>query len=269
MTDPAPASRSGPRTPEGKARSARNALRHGLRSSSFVLLPHEDPEAFTALVAELRRVHAPADAIEALYVDAIAIAIWRELRVDRMEAEAMADIPPAEAGRSCGTDLTSAGNRASLATLARYRQLVQQEHRRALEMLRRHRALTAEAKITNEPVAAEALPRLVAAAPPPPVAAEPLAPAQTGLREAERVRLDPMDTPLLRAMGRDPDLVLPVPGLEPRFWPKAQDRALTGPFPAGGPQPYRRVPGLPWHLWWEQQALAPPAAGAQAPARAA
>ncbi|MCS6780315.1 MAG: hypothetical protein NZ555_11505, partial [Geminicoccaceae bacterium] len=73
---------------------ATGELGRGLRAGRFFLLPHEDADAFAALVDELRRVHAPADAVELLYVDAIAIAIWRELRADRLEAEAMSDVPP-------------------------------------------------------------------------------------------------------------------------------------------------------------------------------
>ena len=139
MAEPTDSRRGGPRTPEGKARSALNALRHGLRAARFCLLPHEDAEAFKAIVAGLRRVHAPTDAVELLYVDAIAVAIWRELRADRLEAEAMADIAPAEPGRSCGSDLAGPAARASLATVARYRASAQAEHRRALRLLEEHR----------------------------------------------------------------------------------------------------------------------------------
>lgn len=142
MSDtPDPARRGGPRTEEGKARSARNALRHGLRAARFALLPEEDPEEFKALVAELRRVHAPTEPIELLQVDAIAVAIWRELRADRLEAEALADLPPAEPGRSCGSDLADPARRAGLATILRYRAQAQAEHRRALLLLEKHRRL--------------------------------------------------------------------------------------------------------------------------------
>ena len=39
----------GPKTPEGKARSAQNALKHGMRAQKYVLLPQEDAAAFAAL----------------------------------------------------------------------------------------------------------------------------------------------------------------------------------------------------------------------------
>ena len=41
---------TGPATPEGKAASARNAVRHGFRSTT-VVLPHEDPAEYDALLA--------------------------------------------------------------------------------------------------------------------------------------------------------------------------------------------------------------------------
>lgn len=47
----------GPRTPEGKARSSQNALKHGLRAQKLVLLKDEDAAEFQdlegALMAEL------------------------------------------------------------------------------------------------------------------------------------------------------------------------------------------------------------------------
>jgi len=132
MVDPSSSSpRGGPRTPEGKARSAKNALRHGLRAARFALLPHEDPEEFRALVAELRERYRPSDPVERELVDAIAVAIWREMRADRLEAEALADVPPADETRTCGSDLEKPAARAGLATIARYRTAAQMERRRA------------------------------------------------------------------------------------------------------------------------------------------
>ena len=44
----------GPKTAEGKARSARNALKHGLRAEKYVVLPEEDADEFAGLEAEVR-----------------------------------------------------------------------------------------------------------------------------------------------------------------------------------------------------------------------
>jgi hypothetical protein len=36
----------GPKTPEGRARAAQNALKHGLRAQKYVLFPAEDAAEF-------------------------------------------------------------------------------------------------------------------------------------------------------------------------------------------------------------------------------
>ncbi len=81
---------TGPKTPEGKARSAANSTRHGLAAAgrtaaSICILgefTHEFEELHAALIAELE----PGTATEALLVEEMATARWRQQRVWVMES---------------------------------------------------------------------------------------------------------------------------------------------------------------------------------------
>jgi hypothetical protein len=50
----------GPRTAAGKARSSRNALKHGLCTHKILMFPKKDPWEFDALETALRAELAPA-----------------------------------------------------------------------------------------------------------------------------------------------------------------------------------------------------------------
>ncbi len=70
---------TGPRTPEGKVRSAQNALKHGLFARTLALAAEPLGEAraeFDALHAELTEHHDPQGPEEALLVERIATAWW-------------------------------------------------------------------------------------------------------------------------------------------------------------------------------------------------
>ena len=56
-------SSTGPRTEEGKARSAQNATKHGLTSRQFVIAPHQREE-FDELQSSLLAELAPQGAVE-------------------------------------------------------------------------------------------------------------------------------------------------------------------------------------------------------------
>ena len=73
---------TGPRTPEGKARSAQNALKHGLAAiSPHAFLAVEDKPAFERLLAGYMRIYNPQHADEVdLLVDA-AYCKWRQQRL--------------------------------------------------------------------------------------------------------------------------------------------------------------------------------------------
>ena len=77
----------GPKTPEGKARSAQNALKHGMRAQKYVVLPDEDAVEFQALEAALLDELAPEGVLQTVLARRVAVAAWRLARADRMEVE--------------------------------------------------------------------------------------------------------------------------------------------------------------------------------------
>jgi hypothetical protein len=89
----APASRKngaksrGPRTAEGKARAAQNALKHGMRAQQYVVLADEDAVEFAALQTALFEELAPEGALQLVLARRVAIAAWRLARADRLAAE--------------------------------------------------------------------------------------------------------------------------------------------------------------------------------------
>jgi hypothetical protein len=75
---------TGPNTPEGKARSARNAVRHGLMSREAVL-PEEDRKDYRNLLAELEAEYHPSGPTQEFLVREMASAQWRLRRLMRVE----------------------------------------------------------------------------------------------------------------------------------------------------------------------------------------
>ena len=138
----------GPKTPEGKARSAQNALKHGMRAQKYVVLPEEDADEFAELQAALIEELAPVGALQTVLARRVAVAAWRLARADRIEADLFAE-------RSWGPDATPGlalirdgnGTR-SFETLLRYRGAAMAEFWRALKTLK---ALQAEQAIDTGP----------------------------------------------------------------------------------------------------------------------
>jgi hypothetical protein len=79
------ASSTGPKTAGGKARSSRNALRHGLRSE-LPVLPGEDPRGWEEHRAGILRSLAPAGPLETELAGRVALSLWRLRRVAAYEA---------------------------------------------------------------------------------------------------------------------------------------------------------------------------------------
>jgi hypothetical protein len=131
----------GPKTSEGKARSAQNALKHGMRAQKYVVLPEEDADEFAGLEAAMLEELAPVGTLQTVLARRVAVAAWRLARADRIETELFAE-------RSWGPHATSGlalirdgnGTR-SFETLLRYRGAAMAEFWRALRTLK---ALQAE-----------------------------------------------------------------------------------------------------------------------------
>ncbi|HMF78985.1 MAG TPA: hypothetical protein VK604_25225 [Bryobacteraceae bacterium] len=80
--DSEPGPSTGPRTPAGKAVSSMNRLTHGCRSEK-VILRHEDPAEYTAIIEDWYHQYNPQTPAERLLVNETAHAQWFLLRNQR------------------------------------------------------------------------------------------------------------------------------------------------------------------------------------------
>jgi hypothetical protein len=140
---------TGPRTPEGKARSGRNALKHGLLSSQ-ILLEHEDPDKLAALKEGLYSDMRPVGALEETLVEKIVACAWlqrRTLRAERALMEyqykRMKDVLPLGGIRDAESKLLAASGMltaAGLDGIQRYETSKERHMYRALHELQRLQA---------------------------------------------------------------------------------------------------------------------------------
>ena len=114
----------GPITEVGKARSARDATRHGICARSAAPVDPEDAAAMAALRAAMLARHQPLDEAEAHWVEELVFVAWRQRRLRVLE-----DAVLTQTGAEAGPALPS------LATLIRYRGRLDRDWRRASEEL--------------------------------------------------------------------------------------------------------------------------------------
>src|SRR5882724_8789168 len=76
---------TGPKTPEGKAASSMNNLRHGLRAAT-VVLPNENNESFVQLCDDLEEQWQPQGPTEKFYLEQMAASQWKLARTERRES---------------------------------------------------------------------------------------------------------------------------------------------------------------------------------------
>jgi len=78
----------GPKTPQGKVNSSKNAVRHALFTESL-LFESENKEQFELILADLIAEHGPQSATEHILVENMAAARWQQIRHMAMQKAAM------------------------------------------------------------------------------------------------------------------------------------------------------------------------------------
>jgi hypothetical protein len=77
---------TGPRSAAGKARVSKNAMKHGLAATKFILIEGEDAEDFKAFEDLMFDAMNPSTALEGEYARRIVANSWRLRRIPQIEA---------------------------------------------------------------------------------------------------------------------------------------------------------------------------------------
>lgn len=129
---------TGPGTPEGKARSSRNNLRHGL-TGQIALLPAEDRAAYDAFCAELIGSLNPETPLERQLAQSIAEDSWRLNRICAIETNMFAlgrGSERREIQAALADARTFAEHAAKFNLLTTYEQRIHRGRQRNLNLLR-------------------------------------------------------------------------------------------------------------------------------------
>ncbi len=117
---------TGPRTPEGKARSSRNALKHGLTAAQLVVRP-EERDLFDDFLRQYEEEFRPQGMLEQTLFDLLVHAAWNLRRIRALEARMIGEgIDPFLDGE----------NSAAAHRLERYAQRYERSFYKALKELR-------------------------------------------------------------------------------------------------------------------------------------
>jgi hypothetical protein len=156
---------TGPKTPEGKAVTRLNALRHGLLSQE-VLLPGEDEAALMELGEHLMAELGPVGELERLLVEQIIAAVWRLHRLRRVEAGIFARVFSGGSVRAAGSSATDtaalglsfirdANGANAFSKLSRYEATIGRSFYKALHELQRLQAARRAEGSVTPPVAVD------------------------------------------------------------------------------------------------------------------
>jgi hypothetical protein len=125
---------TGPRTPDGKARSAQNSLTHGLTGHTTVL-PSEDPEAYEQHCQQLRDEYNPKTPTENLLVQELSDVAWRLKRIPFLEADLLSRaMNPQNEQARIDFDIVDAYR--AVATLGMHGQRLSRQFQKTLQQLR-------------------------------------------------------------------------------------------------------------------------------------
>jgi hypothetical protein len=150
---------TGPRTANGKARSARNAVRHGLLALSPVVIAFEQPEAWKRHLEGILKACDPVGHLEAELAQRIALTLWRLARIAHYEAEniQMALVCLGTPGLIGVPTVSQVQNRALLVELGEgpSRELTAEEcaHNRGVHQVRDQRDERAKYLLSDEKIA--------------------------------------------------------------------------------------------------------------------
>ena len=137
----------GPITPEGKAISSQNALRHGLLSRA-VVLETESQENFHELVTQHVESFHPQNQTEMGYIEDMAASSWRQRRLlaveTRMFDQGVDDQPEGDHLDRITGAFSALSESARFNVLNRYETRIQRDYSRALRNLIHERRLNRE-----------------------------------------------------------------------------------------------------------------------------
>jgi len=121
---------TGPKTPEGKAATKLNALRHGLRART-VVLPGEQPEEFQQLCDDLEAEWHPKSRTEQFYVEQMAVSQWKLNRMEMAELSVFAQTSDSKTQVPLLDRLWQSQNRAERAYARAQRELERLQYSRS------------------------------------------------------------------------------------------------------------------------------------------
>jgi hypothetical protein len=124
----------GPTTPEGKLASSRNAITHGMLSSTIVL-NGESTDRFLGLLADLFEEFQPQTPFEQSLIENMAVARWRQMRIWGMEKASMEHEMHRQSAPSNSAALDPSEQAATRAAIA-FRTL--SDDSRSLELINRY-----------------------------------------------------------------------------------------------------------------------------------